>query len=64
MFDISRRVNLSGSTIGEVIEILSKLPQEAVVGCCGEPTMFLHVEDDKTAVSIDWNDLEEYYHEN
>lgn len=64
MFDISRRVNLSGSTIGEVIETLSKLPQEAVVGCCGESTMFLHVEDDETAVSIDWNDLEEYYHEN
>ena len=64
MLDITKRMYLGGSTIGEVIDALSKLPQEAVVCCCGEPPMFLHLKSAGSAVSFDWSDLEEYYREN
>ena len=61
MLDIAKRINIGGSTVGEVIDALSKFPRDAVFGCCGEPSAFIHVEEDESAVSIDWDDLEDYY---
>lgn len=63
MLDISKRKNLSGLTVSEVIHVLSQLPGNARFSCCGDNCVYLHVEEDSSAVSIDWSDLEEHYRE-
>ena len=64
MLDITKRKNLSGLTVNEVMHELSQLPGNALFGCCGNDCAYLHVEEDGSAVSIDWSDLDDYYHEN
>lgn len=64
MLDINKRKNLSGLTLNEVIHELSQLPGDALFFCCGDDSVYLHVEEDNSCVSIDWSELEEHYQEN
>lgn len=61
MYDVARRKKFEGVTVRDLIEELSKMPQDAEVLCCGDDYIWLHVEDDDSTVCIDVEDLEENY---
>ena len=61
MFGISKRKNLSGMTVGELIHELTQLPSDAQFCCCGDNCAYLHVEKDDSAICIDVEDLDDLY---
>lgn len=61
MYDIKKMVGMEDMTVSELIQLLSELPQDAVVSCCGDPMTFIHVEKDGSKVNIDNEDLEDVY---
>lgn len=61
MFDIALRDNLSGCSVKELTTKLRQLPPHAIVCCCGADTMYLHIEQDGSAVCLDVEDLEDSY---
>lgn len=61
MYDVNKRQRLSVVTVGQLIDILTELPADAEVLCCGDSTMYLHVEEDDSMVSIDTEDLDDEY---
>lgn len=63
MLDISKRELLCEVTVGDVIKVLSELPEDAYFSCCGSDTFYLHMEKDGSAVSVDWSNLDEQYEE-
>lgn len=36
MFDVKKRKSLKGVTVGELVQIMLDLPQEAIVNFCGK----------------------------
>lgn len=63
MYDINKRRHLTGMTVAEVIEVLSKLPKDADILCGGDSYVWLHVEEDGSAVNIDYDALDDVYEE-
>lgn len=63
MYDIHKLVHGNHVTVGEVVEQLQKLNQNAVFTCCGEEFLFIHVEEDNSVVTIDTEDLIDAYPE-
>lgn len=61
MFDSDKRKHLFDVTVAELISELNKLPGNAIVCCCGDSNVWLHVEKDNSAICIDAEDLEECY---
>lgn len=61
MFDIAQRENLSGCSVKELITRLQQLRANTVVCCCGMDTMYLHVEQDGSAICLDVDELEDSY---
>ena len=61
MFDIKKRKDLSGSTVRGLITELLELPMDACVCCCGDNSMYLHVEADNSVICLDHSDLDECY---
>lgn len=61
MFDISRRLEINGATVAELMDILQHLPSNAVVSCCGDSIMYIHVDRDLEFINIDCEDLDEEY---
>lgn len=61
MYDINFRRKIQKNTVGNLIEKLKELPQDAEILVCGEDIFFLHIERDKTVVCLDTEDLETDY---
>lgn len=61
MFNKEKRVDLSGKTVAEMIQELSKLPVDTKVYCCGCDTIYLHVSNNGDICCIDSENLEEEY---
>lgn len=61
MFDIALREDLSGCSVKDLTSKLQRLPPYATVCCCGADTMYLHIEQDGSAVCLDVEDLEDCY---
>ena len=61
MYDINKRKKMLNATVGEFIEHLQTLPQDAKVTFCGDLRGYVHVEKDDGVVSIDCSDLDEDY---
>ena len=61
LYDIKRRKELSGMTVKDVIAELSKMPSDAVITCCGDSYVWLHVEQDSSVVCIDNESLDDCY---
>lgn len=63
MYDIHKLIRGDHITVGEVVEQLQKLNQNAVFTCCGEESLYIHVEEDGSVVTIDTEDLIDAYPE-
>ena len=63
MLDKSKRENVSGLTVKELIHALSKRPQDAKISCSGDCVVYIHETVDGKVVSFDYTDLEDYYKE-
>lgn len=61
MFDVKKRKSLKGVTVGELVQIMLDLPQEAIVNFCGSNNGFIHVEKDDSKISFDTDVLGECY---
>lgn len=61
MYDIKRRKEISGMTVKDIISELAKLPSDAVVICCGDGNVWVHVEQDNSVVCIDAESLDDCY---
>lgn len=63
---LGKRKNLgkySVATVGKLIDELSKLPEHYELYCCGDPSVYLHVDDKNECCSIDYDNLNESYEE-
>ena len=61
LFDAKMRNDVSGITVNDMIVELAKLPSDAVVVCCGDSNVWLHVEQDNSVVCIDAESLDDCY---
>ena len=61
MLDVSKRQHLSDLEVGDVVDILSKLPRRAKFAICGMENFFIHVQKDNTVVCLDTDDLHDDY---
>lgn len=61
MYDIERRKELTGRTVFDLIVALSEMPPDAMVSCCGDSNVWLHVEDDDSLVCVDVESLDDTY---
>lgn len=61
MYDIKRRKEISGMTVKDIISELAKLPSDAVVICCSDYNVWIHVEQDNSVVCIDAESLDDCY---
>ncbi len=52
MFDVKKRKSLKGVTVGELVQIMLDLPQEAIVNFCGSNNGFIHVEKDDSKIFL------------
>lgn len=50
-------------TVGEMVQRLQKLPQEAVLEICGDSYCYIHVEKDCSVVNLDNSALDDDYEE-
>lgn len=63
MLDVSKRKFLESPTVGDIINILSEYPEDALFNCCGDDYVWIHAETDKSVINIDTDDLSEEYPE-
>ena len=61
MYDIKRRKEISGMTVEDIISELATLPRDAVVICCGDDNVWIHVEQDNSVVCINTESLADCY---
>ena len=54
---------IHNSTVKDLREALSHLPDDMEVLCCGTNTVWLHVDDKENICSFDYDDLSEEYEE-
>ncbi len=62
MFDITK--HSAFQTVGDLRELLSRLPAETRVCICGDINCFYHEEEDRSTICLDCEDLEECYEGN
>lgn len=63
-FDINKRKELGFVDVGELIEILNKLPRDSKVLFNGSLYGYIHMWSDESTISFDSEDLDEDYEEN
>ncbi len=61
MYDINQQDFLEQITVRELIEKLSKLPQDASFVLCGDTCGYIHVEKDGSVVNLDNSSLDDEY---
>ena len=61
MYDFSKRRECGGMLVWEVIEILCKMPLNALVLFNGDAYGYIHIEEDESAISFDDSSLDEEY---
>lgn len=61
MYDIKKRKKLVIPTVGDVLEILEKVPRDAQILIGGCSVGYIHIESDDSVVSFDVEDLDEEY---
>lgn len=61
MYDISKRRECRNMQIWEAIEILCKMPLNALVLFNGDEYGYIHIEEDESAISFDDSSLDEEY---
>lgn len=61
MYDIKQFQSYSEITVGQLVDQLKALPQDARILICGDAYCYIHVESDGSVVNLDNEDLEECY---
>ena len=61
MYDSKQFSSYSELTVGQLVEILNGLPQDAEFVLCGDDHFYIHVESDGSVVNLDNNSLEDCY---
>lgn len=61
MYDPKRRTFRFGVKVKDLIDELSKFPQEADVLICGDSYCYIHVETDNSTICLDNESLDECY---
>jgi hypothetical protein len=59
MYDIKSRKQFNN--VGDLKRLLAELPNETKVTICGEDCCWLHVEEDKSVICFDCEDLDDCY---
>lgn len=63
MYDSKQFQSYSKITVGQLIDILKALPQNARLAICGDEYCYIHIETDGTVVNLDNNSLDDCYYE-
>lgn len=61
MYDKNQKQSYSEITVGQLVEILKALPEDAQIFICGDDYYFIHVESDGSVVNLDNEPLEDCY---
>lgn len=61
MYDSKQFQSYSELTVGQLVDILQGLPQNAEIVICGDNYCYIHVESDGSVVNLDNNSLEDCY---
>lgn len=61
MYDSKQFQSYSELTVGQLVDILQGLPQDAQIVICGDDYCYIHVESDGSVVILDNNSLEDCY---
>lgn len=61
MYDSKQFQSYSELTVGQLVDILQGLPQDAEIVICGDEYCYIHVESDDSVVNLDNNSLEDCY---
>lgn len=61
MYDSKQFQSCSELTVGQLVDILQGLPQDAEIVICGDEYCYIHVESDGSVVNLDNNSLEDCY---
>lgn len=61
MYDITKRDKCLAITVEDFIKKLESMPKDAIVTCCGDNLLYIHVEKDGSVVNIDTEDLDSEY---
>jgi len=61
MYDSKQFQSYSELTVGQLVDILQGLPQDAQIVICGDDYCYIHVESDGSVVNLDNNSLEDCY---
>lgn len=61
MYDSKQFQSYSELTVGQLVDILQGLPQDAQIVICGDDYCYIHVESDGFVVNLDNNSLEDCY---
>lgn len=61
MYDKKQLQSYSEITVGQLVEILKALPEDAQIFICGDDYCFIHVETDGAVVNLDNEPLEDCY---
>lgn len=61
MYDINKQEFFEGITVGELVDKLSKLPQNASFVLCGDTCGYIHIEKDASVVNLDNASLDDEY---
>ena len=61
MYDSKQFQSYSELTVGQLVDVLQGLPQDAQIVICGDEYCYIHVESDGSVVNLDNNSLEDCY---
>ena len=61
MYDSKQFQSYSELSVGQLVDILQGLPQDAKIVICGDDYCYIHVESDGSVVNLDNNSLEDCY---
>lgn len=61
MYDKNQKQSYSEITVGQLVEILKTLPEDAQILICGDDYCFIHVEYDGSVVNLDNEPLDDCY---
>ena len=61
MYNSKQFQSYSELTVGQLVDILQGLPQDAQIVICGDDYCYIHVESDGSVVNLDNNSLEDCY---